>query len=452
MPIGNTIAAISTAPGSAPRAMVRISGPDTPTIAHDLLGLGFDQRGATIARLTLSDGLSLPVLALRYPAPSSYSGEDTIELLIPGGGPIAQRVLDRILEDERVSLAEPGAFSARAYMNGRLSLSEAEGVALRISALGQSALRAADALLDGRYGAQCREWVDELASLLALVEAGVDFSDQEDVVPIAPRDLSDRLRVLEEKLLDQAGSASGGRADHDRPVVVLVGRPNAGKSTLFNALLGRNRAVVSDQAGTTRDALREPLDLARDVPGAGVVELVDLAGLDETSVDEIDAQAQALARSIVAGADTLLWCDASGRFDQGGFEIPSGSQVIRVRTKSDLPHVPDIPGNGSASVEVSAFDTSTLGVLRRAIADASCRASGTGVGVFVPRHRRALRDAIRSIGDAITGIDPRAHALLQPELTALCLREALDALGELVGEVSPDDVIGRVFSTFCVGK
>lgn len=449
MPIGNTIAAISTAPGSAPRAMIRISGPDAPSVAHDLLGIKLELRGAVHARLLLTPTLSLPVIALRYPAPNSYSGEDTLELLIPGGSPITQRVLDRILDDDRVTLAEPGAFSARAYMNGRLSLSEAEGIALRISAMGEDALRAADALLDGRYGRQCRAWVDELANLLALVEAGVDFSDQEDVVPIAPCDLVDRLRVLEAQLRDQAGSTSGGRADHDRPVVVLVGKPNAGKSALFNALLGHNRAVVSDQAGTTRDALREPLDLTRDVPGAGIVELVDLAGLDETSVDELDAQAQAMARTIVAGADAVLWCDPSGRFDLGGFEIPAGAQVVRVRTKSDLPHAAH---SDAAGVAVSAFDRSTLGVLRRAIADATSRASGTGVGVFVPRHRRALRDAIRSVGDAVAGIDPHAHALHQPELTALCLREALDALGELVGEVSPDDVIGRVFATFCVGK
>lgn len=449
MPIGNTIAAISTAPGCAPRAMIRISGPDVPSVAHDLLGLKLDQRGAAKTRISLHDSLSLPVLALCYPAPNSYSGEDTLELLIPGGSPITHRVLDRILEDDRITLAEPGAFSARAYMNGRLSLSEAEGIALRISALGEDALRAADALLDGRYGQQCRAWVDELANLLALVEAGVDFSDQEDVVPIAPRDLAQRLRLLEDQLQDQAGSTSGGRADHDRPVVVLVGKPNAGKSALFNALLRQTRAVVSEQAGTTRDALREPLDLAHDVPGCGTVELVDLAGLDQTSVDELDAQAQAMARTIVAGADAVLWCDPAGRFDQGGFEIPAGSQVVRVRTKSDLPQSADA---ATAGVAVSAFDRTTLGVLRRSIADACSQASGTGVGVFVPRHRRALRDAIRSIDDAIDGIEPQSHGLSQPELTALCLREALDALGELVGEVSPDDVIGRVFATFCVGK
>jgi tRNA modification GTPase len=429
--------------------MVRISGPDTRAVASDLLGIDELTRGVHPARLETGDSLSLPVSVLCYPGSNSYTGEDSIELLIPGGIPITQRVLERLLEDDRLSLAEPGAFSARAYLNGRLSLSEAEGIALRIGALGEDALRAADTLLDGRYGEQCLMWVNELASLLALVEAGVDFSDQEDVVPIAPSDLVQRLRKLAKELVEQAGAAGGGRAHHDQPTVVLVGRPNAGKSALFNALLGLSRAVVSEQAGTTRDALREPLDLSREVPGAGTIELVDLAGLDVSSIDAIDEQAQAMARSIVARADALLWCDPNGRFDQGTFDVPSNAQVVRVRTKSDLPHN---EAAGAEGVSVCAFDPSTLGVLRRAIADATSRASGTGVGVFVPRHRRALRGAIESINDAINGIDADAHALLQPELTALCLREALDTLGELVGEVSPDDVIGRVFATFCVGK
>ncbi len=448
MPIGNTIAAISTAPGSAPRAMIRLSGPDIPAIARELLGIDPSARGASVAELVLGDELCLRVLVISFPSPRSYTGEHTLELLVPGGAPIAQRVLERVLDDERVSLAEPGAFSARAYLNGKLSLSEAEGIALKISALSDGALRAADSLLDGRYGQRCRAWVDGLATLLALVEAGVDFSDQEDVVPIAPAQLRDRLSALKDELIDQIGASSGGRVEQATPSVVLVGRPNAGKSALFNALLGRERAVVSERAGTTRDALRETLDLSREAPGAGTIELVDLAGLDEGSVDAIDAKAQDAARAIVARSDALLWCDPSGRFEQGGFELPGAAQVVRVRTKSDLPHAQ----SGGAGVEVSAFDRSTLGVLSRAIADATSRSEGIGVGVFVPRHRRALRRAIASLSTTIEGIDPTAHALASPELIALGLREALDALGELVGEVSPDDVIGRVFATFCVGK
>ena len=396
MPTGTTIVAISTAPGNAPRAMIRISGPEAQAFARDHLQIQPQKRGGYASRMRLGDAGSFPVSALFYPGPNSYSGEDTIEIILPGGSHLVGRVLAQLLQDERVRLAEPGEFSARAYMNGRLGLSEAEGIALRISALHSSALRAADQLLDGRYGQQCRAWVDEITTLLA-----------------------------------------------------LVGRPNAGKSALFNALLGTTRAVVSDRAGTTRDALVEPLDLSQDVPGAGAVELVDLAGLGDRAIDAIDEQAQQRARGFIDEADAVLWCDPSGRFDERLFETRDGVPMVRVRTKSDLPAQSPIDSSG---VSVCAFDASTLGVLRRAIADATSRASGSGVGVFVPRHRRALNMAIESIDRAMQSIDTRTRSLQHPELIALGLRESLDALGELVGEVSPDDVIGRVFATFCVGK
>ncbi len=449
MPTGTTIVAISTAPGIGARGMVRISGPQTRELAERTLDLALSTRGVYSARLSLTRRCTLPVLAMFYPGPRSYTGEDTLELLVPGGAPILARVLEAVLAQEGIELAQPGEFSARAYMNGRLGLAQAEGIALRISALHSDALRAADTLLDGRYGQQCNAWVDEIAGLLALVEAGVDFADQEDVVPIAPQDLSRRLAELQRQLVEQAGAGVGARVVDDQPTAVLVGRPNAGKSALFNALLGQQRAVVSEQAGTTRDALRELLDLSRELPGSGVIELVDLAGLAERGIDVIDTQAQQHARELISGADVVLWCDPSGAFDQRSFEVRPDTPMVRVRTKSDLPSTH--PGDRS-SVPVCAFDPTTLGVLRRAIADATTRASGTGVGVFVPRHRRALRTAIHAIADTLEHLDPDAPSLGNPELIALGLREALDALGELVGEVSPDDVIGRVFATFCVGK
>lgn len=448
MPNGTTITAVSTPAGSSPRAILRISGPDTRTLASELLSIRLTHRGVQHARLSIGPA-TLPALAMFFPAPGSYCGEDTLELLISGGAAIVSRVLDRVLDHGGVQLAQPGEFSARAYMNGHLSLSEAEGIALRIGALHTEALRAADSLLDGRYGILCRAWVDEIAALLALVEAGVDFSDQDDVVPISPVNLRDRLCVVCSQIGEQTGAASGARVTRSMPLVVLVGRPNAGKSALFNALLGRTRAVVSECAGTTRDALHEPLDLSREIPGAGVVELVDLAGLDVAAIDAIDHDAQQHARTVVRRADAVLWCDPYGWFEQGQFAVPSGVNVVRVRTKSDLPTQGDAD---PAALRVCAFDPSTLGVLRRAIADATSVGVGSGVGMFVPRHRRALREADAGLHDAIQRLDPQAHAIHDPELVALGLREALDALGELVGEVSPDDVIGRVFATFCVGK
>ncbi|MEX0875948.1 MAG: GTPase, partial [Phycisphaerales bacterium] len=375
--------------------------------------------------------------------------EDTIEILLPGNPYLTRRMLDVILDDPGIVPAQPGEFSARSYLNGHLTLQQAEGIALRIAAEHDQTLRAAGSLLDGSYGHQCDRWADELATLLALVEAGVDFSDQEDVIPIAPVDLDARLAALLGEITDQLGGRLGDRVSTDLPAVVLVGAPNAGKSSLFNSLLGYQRAAVSKQAGTTRDAIREPLDLSRDAPGAGTVELIDLAGLGDTAIDAIDAQAQQRARAIIAGAEVVLWCDPGGRFDESAaWALPGDAAVVRVRTKSDLPAA----SPESGGVAVCALDGTALGVLKRAIADAATTRSGSGVGVFVPRHRRALAEAAAGIREARVRFDPQARSLGEPELVALGLREGLDALGELIGEVSPDDVIGRVFATFCVGK
>jgi len=358
------------------------------------------------------------------------------------------RVLDRLVERDGIELAQPGEFSARAYLSGRLTLQQAEGIALRIAAEHDDALAAAGSLLDGTYGAQCDAWAQEIATLLALVEEGVDFSDQEDVIPIAPVDLQARMHEIHRLISDQLGAHLGDRVVSDRAKVVLVGRPNAGKSSLFNALLGVRRAAVSDRAGTTRDAIVEPMEWSKDVPGAGTVELIDLAGLGDGPDDTIDAQAQQRAKDMIAQSQAIIWCDPDGFFDESSLSMPTGTPVIRVRTKSDL------PGHDvcSEALAVCALDGTALGSLRRAIADATTRRAGSGVGVFVPRHRRALVDAITGIELAMARLDAQKRIIEEPELVAIGLRGALDALGELIGEISPDDVLGRVFATFCVGK
>ncbi len=448
MPTGSTIAASCSAPGISPRAMIRISGPDARACAHKLFGVDLRARGVYVARCDLGDGKSLPMRLLWYPDPASYTGEDTIELLLPGNPTLAGRVLDRVFAEGSITLAHPGEFSARAYLNHRITLQQAEGIALRIAAEHGEALKAAEALLDGSYGHQCNAWAQELATLLALVEAGVDFSDQEDVVPIAPVELDTRLVALQTQILDQIGSVHGDRVHTHRPRVVLVGKPNAGKSSLFNALLGIHRAAVSPHAGTTRDAITESLDLSKHVPGAETVELIDLAGLDEIALDAIDASAQQRAKEIIREAAVMVWCDPEGQFEASDIPIPSGIPIVRVRTKSDLP----VPQGRVDGLAVCVLDGTALGSLRRAIADATTGRTGSGVGVFVPRHRRSLLDASEGIESARARIEPQKRIIEAPELIAIGLRSALDALGELVGEISPDDVLGRVFATFCVGK
>jgi len=449
MPTGGTIAAIGSPPGQSTRSIIRISGPEARTAVESLTAIADPTRGIHNARIQFGNGHTIPCLLIWFDGPRSYTGEDVAELLVVGNPVILERILDQLFQIPGVHRAEPGEFSARAYLNDRLTLAQAEGVALRIAAVGDQALGAAVKLLDGSQGDRCRTWAEELALLLALVESGVDFTDQDDVVPIAPDDLRTRLANLNDQLTAEIGSATGSVIHATEPEAVICGMPNAGKSSLFNALIGSQRAVVSDLAGTTRDAISEALNLEHDIPGAGKVQLTDLAGLADTAIDSIDSSAQELARDRIKSADAIVWCDPSGHFkDQEGLAALD-KPIIRVRTKADL-----IVSQAEQlnSISVCALDGHRIGVLKRAIADAVCDRTGIGVGAFVPRHRRAIGQAITGIDGAMHWIEPGARSLNTPELVACGLRDALDALGELTGQITPDDVLGRVFATFCVGK
>lgn len=449
MPTGGTITALGSPPGQSTRSIIRISGQDARACVEQLTSLTKFSRGIHLARFQLSDQHTIPCHLIWFDGPRSYTGEDVAEIIVVGNPTILERTQSRILSLPATRRAEPGEFSARAYLNDRLTLAQAEGVALRIAAVGDNALDAASKLLDGSQGERCRQWAEELALLLALVESGVDFTDQDDVVPIAPDDLIARLTNLNSQLAAEITSASGSVIRSTSPEAVICGQPNAGKSALFNALLGRKRAVVSDQAGTTRDAISEELNLETDIPGAGVVQITDLAGLGDTAIDTLDATAQQRARDCIQAADALLWCDPTGQFiDREGFATLN-KLIIRIRTKSDLIITPEIQPN---TISVCALDGYHLGTLKRAIADAVTDRTGMGVGAFVPRHRRALTQSITGINQALQWIEPESYALNSPELVAAGLRNALDALGELTGQITPDDVLGRVFATFCVGK
>jgi tRNA modification GTPase len=449
MPIGDTIAALSSAPGRSPRAVVRLSGSAT----REVLAAVLDGRPAPFeracGRARLRVGAhTLPILLATYRAPASYTGEDSAELLIPGNPHLVERILSLLTGLPGVRHATPGEFTARAYLNERLTVDQAEGVAAAISAESAEQLRAAKGLLSGSTGAVYRHWAEELATLLALVEAGVDFSDQEDVVPIAPAALRGRLEGLRNEIDARLGAERGRETVATVPRVVLAGEPNAGKSTLFNALLGRRRAVVSAEAGTTRDVLEEELDLTSALPGAGRVMLVDLAGVDTCGpARRIEAEAQRCAREAIAAADVVIHCDPSGRFREP--PAARGALMIRVRTKADLPVSSRGEGAEAPAISVCALDGYNLAVLRRAIADLSTTARTGSVASILPRHARALAEARERLTDAadLAGSDRPDAAPL-----AATLRAALDALGELTGRISPDDIIGRIFATFCIGK
>ncbi len=461
MIVGDTIVAVASAPGQSRAALIRVSGPGARGLASELAP-GQADRGCRLARLGGGSlpALPVPVLVLGFPAPASYTGEDVVELELPGNPPLVERVLAWLCSREAFRIAQPGEFSARAYLAGKMTLAQAEGVAATIAAASAEQLAAARGLTSGSEGRACLALGEECAAMLALVEAGIDFTDQEGVVPIAPGDLARRVARLRETIRGRLGAAEGSEVPGTLPRVALVGRPNAGKSTLFNALLGRARALASARAGTTRDVLEEELDLARDAPGAGRIVLMDLPGLDASPSAGADAGAQAAARAALARADALVWCDPSGRFEGDGAaalsadggRIPGApaTPVVRVRTRADQP----VPGSPQG-LGVCALDGWNLGALRRAIADATCRAgapAGATLATLLPRHRLALSRARAALGEALALLDPGAGCLDAPEAVASWLREALDALGELAGRISPDEILGRVFSTFCVGK
>jgi tRNA modification GTPase len=466
MDASDVILAVASPPGFSARGIVRISGEQTFELLTPLLSIpsspigSADRAGDVIrfapglhrARLHLDAG-ALPCLALIFRAPRSYTGEDAAELQLPGNPALLERVVDALLDSARerdvpTRRAEPGEFTARAFFRGKLSMTEAEGVAATIAAQSDAELRAAHVLSSGKLGTFARELADELAGALALVEAGIDFTDQEDVVPIGPGELNDRLSSLHRAIAEQLDRAVGTERLEAIPWVVLAGPPNAGKSTLFNALLGRERAVVSDVAGTTRDVLAEPLTISTD-HGPGEVMLVDHAGADDERTT-LNQQMQLVAREARERAELVLFCVPVDQVVHD--QLPRSTLV---RTKAD--QLVDRRIGTEPSLYVSARTGEGLDELRGSItAHFADRAVSLAADAMVlrPRHEAALREAVRELGEAIELLEPTRddHDLSQPELIAATMRAALDQLSALAGDITPDDVLGRVFANFCVGK
>jgi tRNA modification GTPase len=439
-----TILAVASPAGQAARGIVRASGRGACAAVAAALDAGHAGHAAVAARtrgvhaVRLADP-AIPALVIVMPGPASATGEDCVEIHAVGNPLVLERIADAVVAraggDAR--RAHPGEFSVRGVLNGRLAIADAERVAAAVEAETDAELVAADALRSGDAGRAAATDADELANVLALVEAGIDFTDQEDVTAIARTDLERRVGAVRTRLRARLAAGSGTERTARAPRVVLAGPPNAGKSSLFNALLGVARAVESPERGTTRDAIEHSMTL----PGGGEAVLVDAPGFDD-AVQELDLLVQQRAADALRRADVVLACRRADDGDDAPLPIAAhGQVVIAVRTQCDR----DASHDGSA-LRTSARTGEGLDALRTAIAGAVAGRTARGAAESTLGAARAalLVEAADALEEAL--------GVQAPELVAAALRTALDRLGEVAGAIPPDDVLGRLFAGFCIGK
>lgn len=431
----DTIAALATPAGRGGIGVIRVSGPAAAGIAQRLLGRLPKPRRATHA--TFRDAHGAPIdagIALYFPAPDSYTGEGVLELQGHGGPVVMQALLGACL-DAGARLAEPGEFTRRAFLEGKLDLAQAEAVADLIDAASREAARSALRSLSGEFSATLAGLQSQLVELRALTEAMLDFPEDE-VDSLHRDDGASRLQKVRAALDDVFQKSRQGSLLRSGIHVVLAGRPNVGKSSLLNRLAGEERAIVTPVPGTTRDALREPIQ----IEGIPLV-LVDTAGL-RVSSDEVERMGIERTRLELQRADAVLAVFEAARGRDELEHLPAGVPVIEVYNKIDLVNAYAAPATGLA---VSAKTGEGLEALRQGIlAAAGWTSSAEPVFLARERHLRALEQARRHLEAAAR--EPRW------ELFAEELRLAHAALGAITGEFTADNLLGEIFARFCIGK
>ena len=441
----DNIAAIATAPGRGGIGVVRVSGHGLTEFAQALLGKQVVPRHASYASFQDAQGQALDQgIALFFPAPHSYTGEDVLELQGHGGTAVLQMLLQRCLE-LGARLAQPGEFTQRAFLNNKLDLAQAESVADLIEATTSQAARSAMRSLQGEFSQAIHDLVDGLIRLRMLVEAMLDFPEEEvDVPDIAQRDK--QLTELNDKLGRILNLAKQGSLLREGAHIVLVGQPNVGKSSLLNCLSGEDVALVSEIPGTTRDVIRQAIQI-----GGVPLHIIDTAGLRESN-DTVEQMGVARTRSTLKNADAvLILLDASRGInteDQKILdELPSNIPRMHIFNKVDLlaQSARIEEHSGECQIYLSAKTGQGVELLRNKLLSLIGWHQEAGVFMARERHVRALVAAQKHLLRAI-------EVIKQAELFAEELRLAQEYLSSITGEFSADDLLGEIFSSFCIGK
>lgn len=442
-----TIAAQATAAGQGAIAVIRMSGPECLDVLKRCTPAAFPDRlrprRATLARILDGEGAAIDQALLTwFPAPASYTGEDTVEVSCHGGMLVTDRLLKRLYQCGACP-AEPGEFTKRAFLNGRMDLTQAEAVMNVISAGSDLALKAAQSQLDGGIGSQVDELKDSLIHVLAHLEAYIDFPD-EDISPDTASDLLARLQSMEEKLSGLLRTAEGGRLLREGIRTAIAGPPNVGKSSLLNTLLGYDRAIVSHLAGTTRDTVEESIQLA-----GLALRLIDTAGVRE-STDVIEQAGITRTNKALETADLVLEVADASASRTEPFPAAGAAPRLLILNKCDLGIHPD--WNAVPGIRFSCATGEGRKELEEAIIHAFASAlpgeTGSSLVAINARHQHELGLCLEHVRLASESISRQES----PEFTALELREALTHLGEITGAVDTEDVLGAIFSSFCLGK
>lgn len=450
MPDEAVIASLATPAGQGAVALIRMSGAASLDVlsrcGEEGLNTRLRPRYATLGRLLGADGSTLDqVLVTWFRGPASYTGEDVVEIASHGGMFVVRRILERLFACG-AQPARPGEFTERAFLNGKMDLTQAEAVMDLISASSDLAVRAAGEQLGGAIGRRVSDMGDALIRVLAHVEACIDFPE-EDIAPDTVTQLTEQIRTIRESIDGLLATADQGRLFREGIKTAIVGRPNAGKSSLLNLLLGYERAIVSDIEGTTRDTVEESIHL-----GGLALKLIDTAGLRESN-DAVERAGIERTRRAVETADLVIEVvDASQPRPPGGDDALAGLTVphLLVLNKSDKGMSAGWkPANGIAFSCVSGEGREALQqALISLFADRIHPLEDASLASVNARHQASLQAAGASLAMARDSLE-RGDS---PELTALELREALDHLGVITGKVDTEEILDAVFSSFCIGK